>query len=341
MRRLSRRMVMHGLAGIAGSAALPALISRASGKTAQLRIAYQPGLNYLPLMVLESEKLIEAHLQRNNLTAEISWLTFSSGAPMNDAMLAGQIDVASGGVTVLAVLWDKTKGRQGVKGLTALAASPFFLNTNKPSLQSLADFTEHDRIAVPTAKISPNAILLQMAAENLFGVGQSEKLESIILSMANPEAQAALLSRRTEITAHMCAPPFCFQQLQQPGIHRVLSSTDILGEGASTIVTWTTSEYMEANPGIAAAFISALQDANKLIATDTKRAAEIYKVAMSAPQPVAALAALIREPSISFSAAPMNSLRMVSFMQRVGMLKRTPEDWKDFFFSPIHALGGS
>lgn len=341
MNSVDRRSLLKGFGGIVAATSVIAAHSIASAKATQIRIAYQPGLNYLPLMVMEHEKLIEAELKQKSKEVEVSWFRFSSGGPMNDALLSGQIDIASGGITVLTVLWDRTRGRQAIKGLTSLAASPCFLNVNKSSIRSLADFTDKDRIAVPVAKISPNAIMLQMAAEIAFGRGQQERLDTLVVSMANPEAHAALLGRRTEIAAHMCAPPFCFQQLRQPGIHRVLSSNEILGEQASTIVTWASSEFMLTNPTEGAAFIAALQVANRLIAEEPRRAAEIYKSAMKASQSADEFEAIIREPDISFAAAPKNSLRMVSFMHRVGTLKASPADWKEFFFSSAHGLGGS
>jgi NitT/TauT family transport system substrate-binding protein len=341
MRVVTRRKAMQCLWGPIGFSAVVAPFRSALASTVHLRIAYQPSLNYLPLMVLEQEKIIETHLKRRGQEVEISWLRFTAGGPMNDALLSGQIDIASGGITVLALLWDKTQGRQNVFGLSSLASSPFFLNVNKPSIRTLSDFTDRDRIAVPMAKISPNAIVLQMATEKVFGKGQHEKLDFITLSMANPEAQAALQGRKTEISAHLCAPPFCFQELQQPGISRVLSSSEVLGDEATTIVTWTTSAFARANPELIQAFFLALQEANNIIAGDSGRAAAIYKAAMNASQPVEKLQALVEEPSISFNAAPKNSLRMVSFMHRVGMLKKMPADWKELFLPEAHALGGS
>lgn len=178
MRSITRRSTLRYIGGLTAVSARGTWSSDASAKGAQLRIAYQPGLNYLPLMVLEHDKLIEAEHARNNMEAKVSWLKFSSGGPMNDALLAGQIDIASGGITVLAILWDKTRGHQNVRGLTSLVASPCYLNVNNPSIRALSDFTDRDRIAVPIIKISPNAIVLQMAAEKLFGNGPATSVIS-------------------------------------------------------------------------------------------------------------------------------------------------------------------
>lgn len=335
----SRRKVLKSIAGAAAfGIGAPGI---AHGSPTQIRIGYQLSLNYLPLMIIEHDRLLERALRRQGQDAETSWLNFSSGPAMNDALLSGQIDIASGGITILATLWEKTRGNLEVKGLTALAASPFFLNSNKPAIRSLNDFSAGDRIALPAAKTSPNAIVLQMAAEIEFGLGQHDRLDPLTVSMPNPDAQAALASRRTEIVAHMVAPPFCFEQLQFPGIHRVLSSAEVLGDGATTIVTWTAKRLGISNPAVVDAFIGAITDANAMIETEPAKAAAIYKAVMRSNQSVADLEAIILRPEISFSLAPRNSLLMVDFMHRVGTLKAKPANWKEFFFANIHGLPGS
>jgi NitT/TauT family transport system substrate-binding protein len=42
------------------------------------------------------------------------------------------------------------------------------LYTINPNVKTIADFTENDRIAVPSVRISFNAMMLEMAAEKLW-----------------------------------------------------------------------------------------------------------------------------------------------------------------------------
>lgn len=44
------------------------------------------------------------------LNTKVSWATFSNGAIMNDALLAGQVEIASGGIPPFVVLWARTRG---------------------------------------------------------------------------------------------------------------------------------------------------------------------------------------------------------------------------------------
>ena len=61
-----------------------------------------------------------------------------------------------------------------------------------------------DRIAVPAIKSSMQAVALAMMAER--ELGDPKKLDPITVSIQHPDALAALLSRRSEITAHSASP---------------------------------------------------------------------------------------------------------------------------------------
>jgi len=93
------------------------------------------------------------------------------------------------------------QGGLGVKAVAVIANHNFWLNTKTPNIRSLRDFGEKDRIAVPSIKVSTQAILLEMAVEKEWGVGQHTKLDNLVVQMPHPEALAAVLSRRTKSRA--------------------------------------------------------------------------------------------------------------------------------------------
>jgi NitT/TauT family transport system substrate-binding protein len=84
-----------------------------------------------------------------------------------------------------------------------------------------------------------------------------------------------MLSGKGEINSHMASPPFSYVEDATPGLHRVFSSFDILGN-ITLDITFTTRRFVEANPKLAAAFVAAMEDACRLIETDRRKAAEIY-----------------------------------------------------------------
>jgi hypothetical protein len=140
-------------------------------QAAEIRLARQFSMGYLQFNVMEHQQLIEKHATALGLPdLKVTWLTFNGPAAVNDALLSGTIDIASGGAPGLLLLWSKTKGTPNeVRGIAAMSSQPFLLNTRNPAIKSLADVKDTDRIAVPAVKVSIQAIALQMAAAKTFG----------------------------------------------------------------------------------------------------------------------------------------------------------------------------
>src|SRR3954447_1034034 len=118
----------------------------ASAETKTVRIAKQFGISYLPITIIESEKLLEKHAKAAELDMQPQWIQFTSGTPMNDAILSGSLDLASGGVGPMITIWGKTRSGIGVKGVAALNAMPLYLASINPKVKSIADLTESDKI---------------------------------------------------------------------------------------------------------------------------------------------------------------------------------------------------
>jgi len=73
-----------------------------SAELAELNIAQQYGIGYLSLMVMEEQKLIEKHAKAAGVDVKVNWAKFAGGNVMNDALLSGSLQIASGGVGSLA-----------------------------------------------------------------------------------------------------------------------------------------------------------------------------------------------------------------------------------------------
>lgn len=323
-----------------------ALVGQASfarAEVSEVRIAQQYGISYLPLMWMEQNKLLEKHAAARGLgPIRVSWAKFAGGSVMNDALLSGSLDFASAGVAPAVTLWAKTRGTQlEVRLVSALSAMPMYLNTRNPNVKSIRDFTEKDKIALPAVKVSIQAVTLQMAAEKVFGEGQHGRLDAYTVTLAHPDAQAALLSGTSEVTAHFSSPPFQYQQLEKPGIHTVLNSYDVLGGPSTQNVVYTTDRFREANPKVYQAFQAALDEAVTAISKDKKAAAEFYLRVSRDKDTVQDILAMLNDPQVDFSPVPKNTTKYANFLNKVGAIKQKPASWKDLFFPEIHAQPGS
>ena len=161
-----RSFAIRALAATAALVTATAALAEAN----VVRAAKQYGIGYLQLMVMEDQKLVEKQAKAAGLgdvTAE--WATFRSSDVMNDALISGSLDFVCLGIPGLATIWSKTRGNYDVRAAAGLNALPLFLNVRDPSIKSIRDFKEGQRIALPAVKVSMQAMLLQMAAAQAFG----------------------------------------------------------------------------------------------------------------------------------------------------------------------------
>jgi NitT/TauT family transport system substrate-binding protein len=311
-------------------------------EVSELKIASQYGISYLPLMVMEEQKLIEKYAKEGGVAPlKVTWAKFAGGNVMNDALLSESLHFAAGGVAPLVTLWAKTRGSYDIKAVAALNSMPLYLNTRNPKVKSIKDFTDKDKIALPAAKVSIQAVTLQMAAEQAFGPGQQGKLDAMTVSMSHPDAQAAILSNSSEITGHFSSPPFQYQQLEKPGVHTVLNSYDVLGGPATFNLVWTTSKFRNENPKVYAAFIKALDESMVMINRDKRWAAQTYLRLSRDKSGADEILKMLNDPSVKYTTTPQNVIKYVDFMYKIGSIKAKPESWKDLFFPNVHALPGS
>ena len=314
----------------------------AAAEVSEIRLARQPGLSYLPLAVMEHEKLIEKHAAAAGIKdIKVEWSKFAAGNVMNDALLSDSLDIAAGGVAPLITLWAKSKGQ--VRGVAAQTTSQIYINTRNPNVKTIKDFTDKDRIALPAVKVSVNAIVLQMAAEKAFGPGNAYKLEPLTTSRSYAEGSAALLSGIGEINSAASAPPYYYKEIATPGIHTVLKSYDVLGGPSTNNVIWTTQKFHDGNPKLYAAFFAAYKESIDLINRDPKKGAQIFQDAdRNKAYSIDELVMMLTDKSsMEFTIVPHNITKYSDFMYRMGSIKEKPNSWKDLFFPEIHSLPGS
>jgi len=209
---------------------------QARAEVNEVKLARQFGLHYLPLVLMEKHNLIEKAAAAAHVDLKASWLQISASG-INESLLSGAIDVSATGTGPLVLMWDRTHGNLGVKGIAAISEVPMILTSRNPSFKSLKDMSSKDRIAMPAVGLgSMQAVTLKAAAVDLFGKGAVNKFDANVVAMTHPDAAAALLSGKSEVNAHFTAAPYSYMELQDPKIHRVLSSYDVWG-GQSTLIT--------------------------------------------------------------------------------------------------------
>jgi NitT/TauT family transport system substrate-binding protein len=330
-----------------GWALAASIIVSAAGKPAlaevnEVVLGAQYGAVYLPAMAMESQKLVEKHLLAAGLaTVKVSWVKLAGPAAINDAIISGSLHFACQGVPSLAVIWDRTKAGIGVKALGAVASNNNWLNTRNPNIRSLRDFTEGDRISIPSLKVATQTILMHIAAEQVWGVGNHTKLDHLFVALPNLEGMAAVLRDGHEVNTNFTTSPFHEIEMKA-GLTTVTSAFEIMG-GPTTGLTFTSSEAFRAqNRQVFAAVSNAFDEALVWVNADKQRAAKLY-IEMMHEKRLSEddIAAIISSKDMEYTRVPTRFGQLIEFMYRTGYIKNKPTSWKDLFFEEAHGLPGS
>jgi NitT/TauT family transport system substrate-binding protein len=342
---IHRRDFCKALAAAPAVLATPALMhSSFADEVSSIVLISQHGLPYLPMMVMDALKLIDKHAGKLGVASlKSEFKTMGGTQSLVDALLSGQMNFGVTGVPGLNVLWDKTAGTPNeVRALSAVQSMPFILVTNRPTIKSIKDFNEHDKIAVPAVKVSSQAICLQMAAAKEWGHDQYAKLDSLTITRSHPEAATSVISKATEINSHYSVAPYYYYELATSGVHNVLKSYDTLGGPATNGVMLMTKKFRDTNPKVTSAVYGALSEAEEFINKNPGEAAQIYiKTTNEKRSSQAEMVKFISDPDNIWTTAPQQTMTFAGFMHKVGTMKREPASWKDLYMPECHELKGS
>jgi len=323
------------------AAALVLASTAARAEVSEITIAQQFGVSFLPLMIMERGGLIEKHAKAAGIEVKTNWQKVAGPSVINDGLLSGNVHFGAVGAPSLVTLWSRTKSNVGVKGVAAMTSYPLYFVTRNPELKSLKDLSQKDKIAVPSVKISTQAIMLQMAAADLFGQPNYQKFDELTVSLSHPDALLALMNNTGGVNAHFSTSPFYEQEMKIPSARVLTTSYDILGGRASALVVVTTTKFHDANPNVYKAFLSAEKEAIDTINKDKRKAAQDYlDIAQDRKSTLDEIFNVINDKDYAYTLLPEKVFKTAVFMGKVGTVKDPPAKWQDLFFPDIHSLPG-
>lgn len=260
---------------------------------------------------------------------------------MNEGVLTGALDVAAAGVPAMLTVWDRTYGHQNVKAIASLGSMPGYLLSNNPAVKSIKDLTDKDRIAAPAAGVGFQSRTLQIATAEVYGNSEFKKFDNITVSLPHPDATVALISGKSEVTAHFSSPPFQYQELEHSSIHKILSSYDVLGGPGSFNALYTTQKFHDENPKTYQAFYNALAQAADYVEKHKDDAAKIYIRQEKSHLPLSLIEKIINDPENHFTVSPERTYVYADKLYQLGVLKHHAASWKDYFFPEAWVNPGS
>lgn len=328
-RRSWRRVLVRAMIGV-----LACLPGPAWAEKTEIAIAKQFSIAFLPLIVMERDRLIEKHAREAGLPeVQVNWLTFSGPDTMISSLLSGSADVAAAGIPGALIAWARTRGsRQAVKGIAAIGAVPLYLVTRDLAIASVRDFKDTDRIATPGGKGTINAVLLQMDVAQTLGEASVSRFDPLLFSMGQPDATTAMLAGVDTVKSVVSTPPFQDQLLAAPGMRRLFSSFAVMGGPHSYANVLATTRFHDENPKLFGAIVAALKEAEATIAADPRGAIAGWIAATGSKLPLDVAARVLDEPGTNWSLTPQNVMKFADFMARAGMISSAPASWRDLYF---------
>lgn len=190
-----------------------------------ITIAYQGGIGYAPVHIMEVKGLIEENYDGE---IEVEFVKLDSGAAINEGIIGGTIDIGCMG---LAPAVSGVSAGIPYKVISNLCSQSHGLMTNDAEISTLADITSKDKIAlVSTGSIQH--ILLAMAAEEV--LGDAHALDNNIQSMSHAEGMAALESGTVQL--HLTSSPFIYQERENENYTELAELSQVWPSGNSFLV---------------------------------------------------------------------------------------------------------
>lgn len=199
-----------------------------------ITIAYQGGVGYAPVHILEAKELIEENYD-GDVTVE--FVKLDSGAAINEGIIGGTIDIGCMG------LGPAVAGvAAGIpyKVISNLCSQSHGLMSNDPEITSLADITSEDKIALVNTG-SFQHILLGMAAEQ--ALGDAHALDNNIQAMSHAEGMAALESGTVKL--HLTSSPFIYQERVNENYTELTEINEVWPSGNSFLVAMASTSLAE------------------------------------------------------------------------------------------------
>jgi NitT/TauT family transport system substrate-binding protein len=304
----------------------------------KLGFVEQRGLLYLPIDLMVSGGILQKEASKLGLgSIEATATALSGPGPVLDAILSGAADYGTVALPSLLTIWEKTHGTANeVKAIGTVSNGAMTLYTINPNVKTLADFTEQDRIAVPTVRLSFNSMMLQMAAEKLWN--DPHRLDHLTVALGHPDAVAALSAGygKASITAHIAVQPFTDRGLKIPGAHVITDSREVFGGPLTQITLVATKRTKEKNPTLFQAVANALEESIRTANADKRAAAIFWKDAQKAPDNVDDLLAQLNDPGFEFTSQPHRIAYFAAFLNRIGTMKTKVADWKELFWETAY-----
>jgi len=276
-------------------------------QTKSITIAYQGGIGYAPIHVMEAKKLIEENYDGQ---IEVKFQKLDSGSAINEGIIGETIDVGCMG---FAPAISAVAAGIPCKIISGLCSQSHGLMTNKESIKTLKDITSSDKIAL-VKEGSFQHLLLAMAAEK--ELGDAHALDNNIQAMAHAEGMAALESGT--VALHLTSSPFINQE-RESGKYNELNEIEAVWPKGNTFLVAVGSEKLKNDEKLFEAVSKALEQAIDFINNNLDETVQIESKYLALDEETTRK--YLDDDACSFFGELKGAEDMYSFMYRAGFIE--------------------
>ncbi|QBD74539.1 ABC transporter substrate-binding protein [Ktedonosporobacter rubrisoli] len=286
--------------------------SGSAGAPGSFTIVYQPGLGAVTFITLKLQKTLEKQFP----STTFSWKIVNSGSAVREAVLSGQAQLGTLGISPFLVGWDRG---MDWRVLLATSRSDTWLVAMNPRLKSLKDFGPNDKIGV-VAPDAQQAIVLRKAAQQQ--LGNAHALDKNLVAISSADGEQALLAG--QLAANFAGSPFQDQEVAAGG-HIVLHSTEPFGPVGAGLIALPESFYNR-YPAFSKAIYQNLQEASKYVAAHHEQAAQYLAAdaGSGGKGTEAQFKKLLDDRNLVFETTPSGLIAYATFMQSIGLITKVP-----------------
>lgn len=286
----------------------------------KITIAYQGGIGYAPIHIIEAKKLIEKNYSGE---VEVTFQKLDSGADINTGIIGGTIDIGCMGV---APAVSAVASGVPAKIVSNLCSQSHGLMTSDKNIKTLSDIGDTQIALVNIGSFQH--ILLAMAAEK--ELGDAHALDNNIVKMAHAEGYAALESGTYKL--HLTSSPFINRERENKKYSEIKAINEIWPDGNSFLVALASTKISEENPELFEAIEKSFKEAIEFINTDKQGAAEI--IATYLGQDVETTLSDLNDPTSGFFGELKGVSQMADFMYNAGFVDKKV-NFEDLKFSSV------
>lgn len=242
--------------------------SRKDTEITTINVAYQYGLAYAPLIIVQQNKIIEnAYKEATGKEVKVVWTQMSSGADINVAIASGNIDVGFMGIApaISGVMNDV-----GYKIFTNVSGQEHGIVSNDKSVKGLEDLVGTDRQIALVNLGSIQHIILARALKN--AGYDAHALDSNIVVMKHPDGMTALQSGN--VSCQLTTNPYIYKEREDDKLYEIDALSEVWTKDNSFIVG-VASEKVYKNDKLYDVLCSAFSEGIEYINNDVEKAAAI------------------------------------------------------------------